>query len=133
MADLSMKGLDEGLMRGLKVEAARLGKTLREHVIEILTGEDGNGFREASGIERKAGVQGVRGGVRGGRKGKRVSQVLRPSDDAPADSSTVVRGEQTDRGGEGPAKVVWGGPAHSKTCGCGSCLAKRAMSPREGK
>jgi hypothetical protein len=36
MADLSLKGLDEGLMRAVKLKSAEMGLTQREWVVEVL-------------------------------------------------------------------------------------------------
>lgn len=78
MADLSLKWLDDGLMKAVKLAAFTAGKSLRDFVIEVLeeavNGEDGSVGRdrdaavqdadnEAGGLPkagRKEGVRGVR-------------------------------------------------------------------------
>lgn len=51
MPDLNIRGIDAGMMRGLKVGAAQAGETLREYVIRVLGDslESGRSSRLASG------------------------------------------------------------------------------------
>ena len=86
MADLSLKWLDDGLMKAVKLAAFTAGKSLRDFVIQVLeeavNGEDGSVGRdrdaavqvadnEAGGLPkagRKEGVRGVRRKLDNGRQ-----------------------------------------------------------------
>lgn len=145
MPDLSLKGLDEGLMRSVKVAASVSGVTLREWVVNVLTQAIANkvemgtfqtmtevagGSRKAVGVKHEEKVPRVRSSIRDQRRGDSAGKVQRPLGNTPADRGTMDRGVQQDTSREGKSQEAFErpyvGPKHDKSCDCPTCIARKA-------
>jgi plasmid stability protein len=137
-ADIVVRGVDEELVRRVRVLAVSRGQSLKEYVVEVLTAALGGEaiWEELLAREGVNVPDGVSSGMRGnvGKRGKgrdtasvRSTRARKP----PSESGAVDGGAQQDRGGKGKGEtsgqerscpkcgkplIEWGNQLNCKGC-----------------
>jgi plasmid stability protein len=96
MADLNLRNVSEELIRGLKIEAAERGVTMREVAVERLTGASRGRGNGKGSKDRSAAVPGAGGevGTARGRKRNAAVDVEGRGGAAKAGGSAVAKAEK---------------------------------------